>query len=102
MRLNYKTVLFGMMIPLRIWMDDIEARVLGWPQRKLKARPVLFWSATMMAKFASNAVAEDCLLVSRFCRRGRIGSTRWVRRHSQVSTTFSIGFPSPAMGRMPS
>jgi hypothetical protein len=57
MRLNYKTVLFGMIL-LPIWMDDNEARVFGYEQRKQKDRPVLFRNATMIAKFASNAVAE--------------------------------------------
>jgi hypothetical protein len=42
------------------------------------------------------------LLFPRSCRRGRIGWDRWVRRHSQVSLTFSLGFPSRAMERIPS
>jgi hypothetical protein len=58
MRVNYKTVLFGMMILLRIWGVGDEARQLGYVQRKHKDRAVLFWSDSMISKFASNAVAE--------------------------------------------
>jgi hypothetical protein len=82
MRLNYKTALFGMMILLRIWMDDNEARVLGYAQRKQKDRPVLFWSATMIATLASNAVAEATFISKaarvtyRIRERARLGAAK--------------------------